>query len=126
MEIRQFKESDIDQLVKIHDQFYKEEFSFIDFCHSFIDFFVVEENEKIITAGGIRVLAESVIITDKSYPTKTRVRALRQMLDAQLFACKFNQLHAFIINEPEWENQLKKIGFKATKGNALVIEVNNG
>ncbi len=127
MIIRAFKESDLNQLMKIHEEFYKEEFSFNDFCNAFVDFFVVEEDNQIISAGGIRAIAESVIMTNKVMSNKTRVRALHQMLEAQLFTCgktNFRQLHAFI-QDKDWERHLMKIGFQKCKGDALFINVEN-
>jgi N-acetylglutamate synthase-like GNAT family acetyltransferase len=123
--IRQFREEDIIQLKQIHEKFYKEEFEFQDFCSQFIDFFIIEEYGRIISAGGIRSIAESVIMTDKEMLSKTKVRALHQMLEAQMFTCGrlgYHQLHAFI-QEKDWERHLIKIGFKQCKGDALFIGV---
>jgi hypothetical protein len=123
--IRRFEDRDFEQLKLIHEKFYKDEFSFDDFCHSFIDFFVVTENEKIICAGGIRAIAESVIITNKDISPKIRQQALLQTLHTQLVSCSkvgFHQLHAFI-QDKKWEQRLIKTGFKPCKGNAIFIEV---
>lgn len=123
--IRQFKSEDINQIKEIHEKFYKDEFSLIDFCQRFLNFFVIEEDEQIICAGGVRAIAESVIITNKDFSPKIRRASLYQMLDAQMFTCGkdgYKHLHAFIQDET-WKEHLKKVGFQDCKGNALYIEV---
>lgn len=125
MIVRQFKEDDLNQLTKIHEQFYKHEFSLEDFCQQFIDFFVLEEDNQIICAGGVRAIAEAVIITNKDAKMEHKKHALYQMLHAASFSCKnhgFKTLHAFIQNKA-WERRLIKNGFARTKGNALFIGV---
>jgi hypothetical protein len=125
MIIRTFRPDDIVQLKEIHERYYKEEFSLQDFCSSFMDFFVMVDDDKIISAGGVRAIAESVIMTDKSAHNRTKYKALVQMLQAQTFTCNkrgFNQLHAFV-QDKDWENHLKKFGFRNCKGHPLFIEV---
>lgn len=125
MNIRSFQKSDINQLKKIHEMYYKHEFSLDDFCQKFLDFFVIEDNNQIICAGGVRTISESVIVTNKSVSPRTKRAALYQMLEAQLFTCKnnkMNQLHAFI-QDDDWERHLIKVGFRKCKGNALFLGV---
>lgn len=125
MIIRAFRPDDMIQLKEIHEKYYKEEFPLADFCTAFIDFFVVVEDDVIITAGGVRAIAESILMTNKDMSPRTRQRALLQMLQTQLFTCsklKFTQLHAFV-QDKTWENHLKDVGFKDCKGHPLFIEV---
>lgn len=125
MIIRKFDPKDFEQLQRIHERFYKDEFTFEDFCHAFMDFFVVVEDDEIICAGGVRAIAESVIMTNKDSTPRTKQRALIQMLQAQLFTCgrlKYSQLHAFI-QDKNWERHLLEVGFKECKGRAIFIEV---
>src|SRR5258706_1530508 len=99
MIIRSFQESDINQLKKIHELYYTNEFSLEDFCQRFMDFYVIENDGKIICAGGVRTIAESVIVTNKSINSRVKRAALYQMLETQLFTCKnnkMNQIHAFV------------------------------
>jgi len=125
MIIRSFDPRDYEKLQRIHERFYKEEFSFDDFCSKFMDFFVVVENDEIVLAGGVRAIAESVIMTNKDIPVEIKRRALLTMLQTQLFTCGklgYSQLHAFI-QDDNWKRHLIKAGFKPCKGDALFIEV---
>lgn len=125
MIIRGFSADDVNQLIQIHDRFYKDEFSLDEFNRVFLEVFVVEEDKKIISVGGVRTIAESVIVTNKDIIATKRREALTQMLQAQSFICNrfgFNQLHAFV-QDKLWEKRLIKTGFKHCKGNALFIEV---
>lgn len=125
MIIRNYQDNDLEQLKVIHERYYKDEFSISEFYQKFIGCFVVIENDKMICAGGVRPIAESVIVTDKSFSARQRRDALLQMLQAHTFVSNrndFKQLHAFI-QDPLWKAQLLDYGFKECKGNALVIEV---
>jgi phosphoglycerate-specific signal transduction histidine kinase len=125
MIIRNFQETDLNQLKKIHEQFYQHEFSLDDFCQKFMDFFIIEESDQIICAGGVRAIAEAVIVTNKNAEMELKKQALYQMLHAASFSCEkhgFKQLHAFVQNKA-WERRLIKNGFARTKGNALFIGV---
>jgi len=126
MNIRSLQLEDIEVIRKIHETHFKNEFEFPDFLNNFLCAFVVEnEDGRIISAGGVRAIAESIIVTDKSYPIKDRRAALYQVLDASCFLTKqasFDQLHAFI-QDANWLRHLQKIGFSPTKGQALVLNV---
>ena len=126
MMIREFRASDINQLKKIHESYYQHEFSLDDFCQKFIEFFVIEDDGHMISAGGVRSIAESVIMTNKSLSNRIKRAALYQMLEAQLYVCKSNhypQLHAFI-QDDEWKKHLiQRAGFKDCKGDAIFIPV---
>src|SRR5215471_7998007 len=123
MNIRLMKEQDKLELRKIWDEFYSKEFPFSSF-NNFVSAFTVENEGKIITAGGIRPIAESVIITDKNFSVKERRAALYIMLQAQLYAAgnhRFEHLHAFIQDE-SWQLCLERIGFRESKGKCLILE----
>lgn len=123
--IRAIEEADLKEIREIHNKFYKDEFNEIDFRKHFLCAFVIEENDKIITAGGIRTILEAVAITDKNLSAGIRYQALMKMLQADLhFADNYDyqELHAFIQDE-SWKNQLIRKGFRYTKGDALVIGI---
>src|SRR5258707_944915 len=80
------EQNDIDAIRVIHGKYYADQFSFPDFFHHFLCSFVVENDEKqIVAAGGVRLITESVLITDKSLSAMKRVRALRYVLGANRF-----------------------------------------
>ena len=126
MKVRALVPSDVDNLREIHEKFYKNEFEFPNFLHGFLCAFAVTDNEgHIISAGGVRSIAESVIITDKSRTPKEKRLALYNVLDASEFITKhagYDELHAFIQDE-NWYRHLTKIGFCPTKGKSLVLEI---
>lgn len=126
MIIRPFQGSDINQLKKIHESYYQHEFSLDDFCQKFIEFYVIEDGGLIIAAGGVRSIAESVIMTNKLVSNRIKRAALYQMLEVQLFTSRahnFKQLHAFIQDDKWKEHLINRAGFKDCKGDAIFISV---
>jgi hypothetical protein len=125
MIIRNYQDSDLEQLKIIHERYYKEEFSISEFYQNFLNLFSVVEDDKIISVGGVRLIAESVIVTDKGYSARQRREALLMMLQSQTFITgrnNYHQLHAFI-QDKNWEKQLLEYGFKPCKGDAVYIGV---
>src|SRR3990167_3721699 len=92
MIIRALQPSDIDKLREIHTKFYETEFLFPSFL-------VVDDNENVISGGGVKSIAESIIITNRDYSPHERKSALLQILQASIFVANrngFEQLHAFV------------------------------
>jgi len=125
MMIRNLQESDISQLREIHSCHFADEFPFEDFLQNIIASFVVVDNDQIIAASSVRKIAESIVITNKDASPRKRVHALSQILQADMFACArndYSQLHAFV-QDNIWLRHLLKIGFRPTKGSALVLNL---
>lgn len=126
MKIRALEAGDIDEIRRIHHEHYINEFDFPDFLHNFVCAFVVTDDDgKIVSAGGVRLIAESIVVTNKDYSVRDRRTALCYVLDASEFITKhadFKELHAFIQDE-DWYNHLQKVGFLPTKGKPLVLEL---
>lgn len=124
MKIKPLELADLEDLQIIHDEFYRDEFAFPDFGNKFLSTFVViDDNDDIIVGGGVRSLAEAIIMTDMSKSTRDRRKALYHVFQASLFTANqsgYNQLHAFVQNA-RWARCLKKIGFRNTVGQPLVI-----
>jgi hypothetical protein len=123
--IRPLKFEDLHVIKRIHEEYYKEEFDFPNFFDKFLGVFVVTDDstDELLTVGGIRTIAESVIITNKGARARNRRFALYQMLQASLFTCSrlgYHELHAFIQDE-KWVKHLMKVGFKPTVGKPLVL-----
>lgn len=125
MNIRALHPADIDELREIHARYYSKEFEFPDFLNNFLCcFVVVDDKDSIISGGGVRLIAESVLLTDKSRSTRDRRTALLQILDASEYLAKradFSRLHAVTENE-DWKNHLSKIGFHS-RGDLLVLDL---
>lgn len=124
MTIRTLNDDDIKQLKKTYNKFYSKQFEFPDFS-KFFGSYVVIDNDEIVTAGGVRPIAEAVLITNKSKSEFIRTKALLKMLEINKNLCKENdldQLHAFV-NGKTWIDRLTDVGFKSCKGNAIYIDV---
>ena len=102
MIIRQATLDDIESVKKIHEKYFNHEFTFEEFNSGYISSFLVEDESGIISAGGVRTLFESVIVTDKSRSRRDRKEALFSMLRASIQSLPksdYNQLHAFVQDE---------------------------
>lgn len=125
MDIRALRPNDIDKLRDIYEKYYSNDFLFPDFLNNFLCAFVVtDDNNNIITGGGIRLIAESVIVTDQNYPIKERRKALYQVLDASEFITRrsgLDKLHAVTDNN-KWKQHLNKVGFHS-RGSFLVLDL---
>lgn len=126
MIVRHIDENDLEQLKEIHKRYYDKEFPFPDFRDNFLcNLCVADDNNIVITGGGIRTILESIIITDKSRSPVDRKDALYSMLAASTYCVEklgYDQLHAFV-QDKVWLNRLKRVGFVETKGQALVIGI---
>jgi hypothetical protein len=126
MNARAITLEDMKKLREIHARFFANEFSFPDFTTGFLCAFVVtDDSQEIIAAGGIRPIAESILITNKDFLIKERRSALLEVMNISEFVCKksgYDQLHAFIQDE-NWLRHLTDVGFRPTKGQSLVIDL---
>lgn len=125
MIIRQLTQGDEKELRYLHAQYYYPEFSYPDFRKFIATFAVCDDSNHIISAGGIRPIAESIIITDKFRSKRERIEALIKVLGISQEICTQNgldQLHAFI-QDNKWERVLRAYGFNNCKGNALILQV---
>lgn len=118
---------DIESLKAIHDKHYKDDFSFPDFINDsyLLKFVVTDDNDNIITGGGVRAITEAVLVTDRDVVIGERRQALLQAMKLSTYAAhtnNFNQLHAFIQGD-NWVRHLKKVGFVETKGQTLVYNI---
>jgi len=124
MIIRQMTPADANKLKEIHEQQYAADF---EFPHGkfIMEFVVVDDDNKVISGGGVRSIAESVIITDKCFSPRIRREALLEILNASLLTCGkfgYDQLHAFV-KDPTWEKVLEKYDFKLCKNLAYYRNV---
>ena len=125
MTVRDLNPMDMNELKRIHAQFFQHEFDFPNFLNGYLCSFIIEDDKGIVTAGGIRPILESVVITNKNRSIRARVDALKQMLNISQYVChthRYDQLHCFIQDE-QWYEQLVKYGFNPTVGKSLVLNV---
>jgi hypothetical protein len=118
-------ELDIPYLRALHEQFYKEEFNFPNFAKSFLTTFkIVNDKGAVITAGGVKLNPELILITDKDALQNDRVFALVSAMQLGTWSARsagYEMLYASVINDPIWEKQLRNVGFKDSIGKSLVI-----
>jgi hypothetical protein len=124
--IRALSPTDISELRAIHDMHFRDEFDFPNFLR-FITAFVVEDDDtgEIITAGGIRTIAECVLVTDLSRDPRVRAKALRQMLEASKFVCNrmgFDQIYVWSQNS-RYSKRLMRTGFRLPQGQSLILDL---
>jgi hypothetical protein len=122
--IRQMTLDDVDVLKEMHEKYYPE-FEFPDFFREcFCKFVVTDEDGELVIGGGVRKLAESMIVTDQS---KSRVKIGKALVEAQkvsIYACEraqIKELHAFVDNE-EYAKHLIKHGF-SPRSRALSMRI---
>ncbi len=96
MNVRNLKYGDLDELFRIHHEFYPK-----DAPPNFNkDFTVITDSEDhIITCGGIELMAEAIIVTSKNYSSHVRTSALLELLRSLMLTCggsNYNFLHATV------------------------------
>jgi citrate lyase synthetase len=122
--IRSYHPNDLEELKRIHSLYFANEFDLPDFL-DYVCAFVVEDEQGIITFGGIRDIAESVTVTNKNRNPSDRIKALYQILDASIFVAGkmgYDQLYAFSQN-PKWAKRLMKNGFRPPQGQSLILDL---
>lgn len=124
--IRALTSSDISKLRDIHSIHFADQFNFPDFSR-YLSAFVVEDDftGQIVTAGGIRSIAECVLVTDMSLDPKTRIKALYQMLNASIFVCNqsgHDQIYVWS-RDIKYTRRLKRNGFRPSTGDSLILDL---
>jgi len=127
MLIRLFQQSDLKAIEVIHNAQYQTEFKLPDFNNNkFLEVVVTEnDNGDIISAAGIRFIAEVVAVTNKNEPVKVRREALYKTMQALILLGNkhgIDQLHAFI-QDQKWLKHLLRAGFEPCKGNAIFTNI---
>ena len=123
MNVREYRPSDLDEVKRIHEKFYTEEFDLTNFLRGYLCAVTIEDDAGIITVGGVRNFAEANILTNKDRSAATRTKALYNLFDALSFIAKahgHNQLFAFV-QEDKWRAHLLKKGFSPVNGTTLVV-----
>ncbi len=124
MKARAFNINDVAQIKELHSKYFPE-FDFPDFLNGYLmAFTLTDDYDKIIMAGGIRAIGETVLVTDKSVNLHLLGDALLQALDISKHVCRrFNieRLHAFV-EDAAYERHLIKHGF-SSRSKALQIKV---
>lgn len=92
-------------------------------------FTVKQKNGELIVAGGVKLIAEVIFLTDKDQPVKTRFEALLQALGSSIIIAqgmKYQHLHAFVNGDEQYVKHMKKFGFKDLNANLLMLDFGEG
>jgi hypothetical protein len=122
--IRACTYADLSEIEKLYEKYFKDEFNMPDLM-SYICAFVIEDEQGIILAGGVRDIAECSAITDQSRPAVVRAAALHHLKDAATFVCRehgYDQMYAWSQN-PKYSRRLIKNGFRFHAGQSLLIDL---
>jgi hypothetical protein len=124
--IRGITPFDIAKVKKIHEKFFKEEFNFPDFLRNYYCAFIIEKEDTIIAAAGVRPIAEIDLITNKDCSQREKRDALMKVLQVSSYTAAregHNSLHAFIQDEGWQQHLIERANFKPTKGRSLFLEI---
>jgi hypothetical protein len=125
MDIRAYKPKDVETVKRLFEQFGNKDLEVPDFSKDHLcAFTVVDNNNSIITAGGVRTIAEICLVTDKEKTVRQRMNALFEVLAVSKHIARefnFQWLHA-ITDDPTWASQMKANGF-LSRGEDLEIHV---
>lgn len=116
---------DIPAIRELYDKYFAQDFNFPDFLKGyFCAFKITDDSDKLVMAGGVRPIAETVLITDKEANVHTVGEALLEALNISRYVCeKYNidYLHAFV-KDQNYAKHLVKHGFHP-RCQALSIKV---
>lgn len=118
-------EADLFILKTIHARFYQDEFSFPDFKKNCLTAFKILNDEgELITAGGIKLNPEVILLTDKDKSVTDRMHALMVVAQMCGFIAKsagHDLISVSITNDEKYVALLKKYGFRDSLGTHLVF-----
>jgi citrate lyase synthetase len=115
---------DLDEIKRIHSLYFANEFHLPEFM-KYVCAFVVEDEKGIITAGGIRDIAECVAVTNMERSPQDRIRALYQLLEGSSFVCRrsdYDQMYVWSQN-PRYSRRLMRNGFRLPQGQSLILDL---
>lgn len=113
------------------DRLYKKFFAnneYPDFLNEAIfpcPFVVTDNDENIILAGGVKPIAEAIIVSDQEQPVRVRFEALLQALGSTVTIARgmrFQQIHAFVNNDEKYVRALQKFGFRLIDAKLLILD----
>lgn len=108
--IRPWTENDIPEIDRIWKEFWSDQFSVPDRRNSLTDSVVVDENDRIIAYGQLKLFAEAMFICDKSRSRRELCEALL-LLMAQAFKglnrVQIHEMYCFI-KDPDFALLIEK------------------
>jgi len=127
LKTRSVNKKDIPFLRALHEKYYSE-FEMIDFTKLLNGFIIETEKDEFVMAGGVKPLAETLLITDKEMPLTTIGRALIEAQMISMYTCnafKIEDLVAYV-NDENYAKHLMKHGFLRRDEISLRMRLKNG
>lgn len=122
--IRAFTPTDLAELERLHQLYFKDKYELPDFMNMLCAF-VVEDDKGVILFGGVRDIPETMAVTNMDRTVKDRGKALYQLLDASTFVCRNNGYDRMYIwtQDERYANRLRKTGFRNHDGESLILDL---
>jgi hypothetical protein len=127
MIIREPKPEDKEEIDSIYNAFF-DHLEYPDFFNRDIfpcPFVVTDDEGKIILAGGVKQIAEVVVLSDQDLGKRTRFDALLQALGSTIFIAqgmKHHQIYVFVQGNEKYVKTLQKFDFKPLDAKVLVLD----
>lgn len=127
LKTRDVTSKDLIKIKELHDKYYSE-FEFPDFSHIWRGFVIEDESDEIVMAGGVEIMGEALLVSNKS---KSRIKLGKALVVAQgacAYTCnrlRIRNLHAFV-NNSEYARHLVKHGFQERFDQVLRMRIPNG
>lgn len=121
------RDTDLEKLREIHEKFYQEEFNFPDFSKNWLSTFkIINGNNELITAGGIKLFPELVLLTDQNASASNRAFGLNAALQiATLVANNHDGVFCSVKKDSKWHEQLRSVGFRDAQDHNMILSLLN-
>ena len=122
--IRACRPEDLEEIKKIHERFYSETHELPNLMEM-ICAFVIEDEQGIVTAGGVRDIAEVIAVTNKDRHAVDRARALYQLRDMSAITCRefgYDRMHIWS-QDSKYSKRLMKNNFRLAPGQSLILDL---
>jgi hypothetical protein len=125
MNVRGMKREDIEKVRKLHHKYFPD-LEFPDFFSKFYGAFIIEDEEDgMIMAGGVQMMGEAILVTDKDKDITKIYRALIEAQKAVLYLGDrfgLEEIVAFVKDNDAYARHLVRHGFYP-RSLALAIKV---
>ena len=114
------------------DRIYKEFFSLNEYPDFFdrtkfpCPFVVTNDDDAVVVAGGVKNIAEVIVVSNQNFSPRVRLDALLQSLGSAVLIAKemkHRQLHVFVNHDPKYVGILQRFGFKLLDAELLVLDL---
>ena len=127
MIIRELKPEDEFEVLRIYNEYF-DHLEYPDFYDKSIvpcPFVVTDDDGKLILAGGVKLIAEAVVVSDQDRSKKDRFEALLQALGSTIFIAqgmKHQKIFVFVQGNEKYVQTLQKFDFKPLDAKLLVLD----